>query len=89
MQRVKLIVSTICLFAPVVPLRCQLLEIVVDILLELSNVLSTERMRDSLSLSGMLIAVSSIEEATLDRDEGIVVVTVERWLACVFNALKV
>ena len=80
MQCVELIVSIapsilLCELALRVPLRCQLLEVVVDVLLELTDGLRGERMRHGLALTGVFGTVAGIEKATMDGDEGIVVVT--------------
>jgi len=50
----------------------------VDVLFELANGLCGERVRDSLALARMLGAIPRVEEATLDRDEGVVVFALER-----------
>lgn len=49
-----------------------------DVLLELANALRAEGMRYGLSLAGVLGTVSCVEEATLDGDKGIIVVSVIR-----------
>jgi len=49
---------------------------VVDVLLELAYALRAERVSDGLSLSGVLVTVSGVEEASLDRNERIVVISV-------------
>jgi hypothetical protein len=54
---------------------------VVHVLFELADALGAEGVGDGLALAGVLCAVSSVEQTTLDGDEGIVVVTVECWLA--------
>jgi len=53
-----------------------LLQVVVDVLLELAYALRAERVSDGLSLSGVLVTVSGVEEASLDRNERIVVISV-------------
>ena len=74
-QRIKLVVSAIGLLAPAVPLRGQLLKIVVNVLLKLANGLRAECVRDDLALSCVLGSVTGVEEAALDGDEGIVIIT--------------
>ena len=74
MQSIELVESSICLFTPRIPLCGQLVEVVVDILLELADVLRAEGVRDGLALSRVLLAIAGVEEATLDGDEGIVVI---------------
>lgn len=45
------------------------------VLLELADGLGAECVRDSLALSSVFGAVTGVEETSLDRDEGIVVLT--------------
>jgi len=44
--------------------------------------------RNGLALAGVLCAVSGVEQTTLDGDEGIVVVPVQRWSAYVESVWK-
>lgn len=60
-----------------VPLFDQLLQIVCYVLLELADAFGAESVRDSLPLSCVLSSISGVEETSLDRDEGIVIVTVK------------
>lgn len=48
-----------------------------DILLELADRLGRESVRDRLALAGVLGAVTSVEEATADGNEGIVEITAQ------------
>ena len=77
MQCVKVVVSTFGLFGPRVPLCGQLLEVVVDVLFELADVLGAKGVGDGFAFASMLGAVAGVEEAALDGDEAVVVVSVE------------
>lgn len=55
-----------------VPLLHELLNVAVDILLKLANGLGTESVGNGLALAGVLDAVTGVEQATADRDKGIV-----------------
>ena len=55
-----------------VPLLHKLLDIAMDILLELANGLGTESVGNGLAFAGVLSTVTGVEQATADRDEGIV-----------------
>lgn len=55
-----------------VPLLDELLNVAMDILLELANGLGTESVGDGLALAGVLGTVTGVEQATADRDKGIV-----------------
>lgn len=50
------------------------------VLLELADALGAEGVRDSFSFAGMLCTVTGIEKASLDRDEGVVIVAVKKCL---------
>ena len=76
MQAVDLAVLAVGILRERVPLAHEDLEILVHVCLELANALGREGVRDGLALTCMLDAVSSIEEATMDTDEDIVVFTV-------------
>lgn len=58
-----------------VPLLDEDLSIDVDVLLELTDGLGAEGMRDRLALAGVFFTVPGVEQTTTDRDEGIVEVT--------------
>ena len=53
------------------------LEVVCDILFELANALGAEGVGDSLSFTRVFGAVTGVEEASLNGDEGVIVVAVE------------
>ena len=59
-----------------IPLFDELLEITCYVLLELANALGAEGVRDSFPFTRVFGAVACVEEASLDRDEGVVVVTI-------------
>jgi hypothetical protein len=59
-----------------VPLLLELLKVVVDILFKLADGFSREGMRDSFAFPRMFSAVTRIEKAAADRDEGVVVLAV-------------
>ena len=82
-QAVHAVEAAAGLLAELVPLRGEHLEVVVHVLFELADALGAEGVGDGLALAGVLCAVSGVEQTTLDGDEGIVVVTVECWLAFV------
>lgn len=48
------------------------------ILFELTNTLSRESVRNSLTLPGVLSTVSSVEQPSLDGNEGIIVFTAKK-----------
>ena len=54
----------------------QLFEVVVHVLLELADGLGAEGVGHGLALAGVLRAVAGVEETALDRDEGVVVLTI-------------
>ena len=56
-----------------VPLLDQLRERVLDIRLELGDALRAKGVRDRLTLTSVLGAITGVEEASLDGDEGVVV----------------
>ena len=58
-----------------IPLLDQFCERVLDVGFELSDALRTEGVRDGFALSRVLGAVTRVEEASLDGDEGVVVFT--------------
>ena len=64
-----------CLYNAI-PLLSQRLEIHINVLLELANGFGAECVRDGLALARMFGTISCIEQAALDRDEGIVVFAV-------------
>lgn len=69
---------------PGVPLPGELLEILAHIRLELNNRLGSKDVRHELALPGMLGAVSGVEEASADRDKGVVEIAgpnviISRW----------
>ena len=55
----------------------QHLQVVCDVAFELANALGAEGVGDSLSFTGVFGAVTGVEEASLNGDEGVVVVAVE------------
>ena len=55
----------------------QRLQVVCHVLLELADALGAESVGDCLSFAGMLGAVAGVEEASLNRDECVVVVAVK------------
>nr|POF12806.1 hypothetical protein CFP56_09957 [Quercus suber] len=73
MQRIKLVEAALGLLGQPIPLRRQLFEVVVDVLLELPDAFRGEGMRDGLAFARVLVAVAGVEDATLDGDEGVVV----------------
>lgn len=56
----------------VVPLLDEELEVAVDVRLELGDGLEREGVRDDLALARVLVAVTRVEEASPDGDEGVV-----------------
>ena len=52
------------------------MQVVGHVLFELTNTFLAERMRHCLAFACMLCSIPRIEEATLDGDEGIVVVAI-------------
>lgn len=58
----------------------QHLQIARDILLELANALGAEGVGDSLSFTGVFRAVTCVEEASLNGDEGVIVVAMVKCL---------
>ena len=67
MQRIELIISTVGLLAPPIPLRYKLLEVVVDVLLKLTNTLCAEGMRNRLAFASVFSAISCIEETPFEK----------------------
>lgn len=65
----------------------QLLQVACHILLELADALRAEGVGDRLPLSGVLSAVTRVEETSLDGDEGIIVVAVKTGL-CQLSFVK-
>ena len=59
-----------------IPLLVELLEITGYVLLELADALGAEGVRDSLPFTRVFGAIACVEEASLDRDEGVVVVAI-------------
>ena len=55
----------------------QHLQVVCDILFELANALGAEGVGDSLAFTRVFGAVTGVEEASLNGDEGVIVVAVE------------
>ena len=55
----------------------QHLQVVCDVLFELANALGAEGVGDSLSFPRVFGAVTRVEEASLNGDEGVIVVAVE------------
>ena len=60
---------------PAVPLLDQLFEIVLHVGFELCDALDAECVGDGLAFAGVLGAITGIEEAALDGDEGVVIFT--------------
>lgn len=77
-QAVHPVEAAVYLFAELVPLLNKHLQIVVHVLLELTNALRTECVRDSLALASVLSTVPGVEKTALDRHKSIVVVTTQR-----------
>lgn len=61
------------MLAELVPLGGEHFQVVVDILLELTNALRAESVRDGLALASVLGTVSGVEEAALNRHESVIV----------------
>ena len=57
-----------------------------DILLEFAYILGAKCMRNSFPLASVLSAVSCVEQAALNRDEGIVVVSMRYSSATVLES---
>lgn len=55
----------------------QLLQVVCHVLLELADALRAENVRDSLAFAGMFGAIARVEEASLNGDEGVIIVAVK------------
>lgn len=76
MQCIHGIVVALCTLCPRIPLLLQLLEVVVNVLLELTNGFRGEGVGNSLALAGVLSAVAGIEEAAADGNESVIVFAV-------------
>jgi hypothetical protein len=80
-QAVHTVVAVASLLAELVPLGGEHLEVVVHILLKLTNALRAKGVRDGLALASVLGAVSCVEETALDRHKSVIVLTLTL-LAC-------
>jgi hypothetical protein len=65
-QAVHAVEAAASLLAELVPLGGEHLEVVVHVLLKLTNALGTESVRDSLALASVLSTISGVEETTLN-----------------------
>jgi hypothetical protein len=63
-------------FGELVPFRVKELEVGVDVGLELADTFRAEGVRDNFAFAGVLGAITGVEEAASDADEGIVVFSV-------------
>lgn len=85
MQSIHLIPVALLLIRPDIPLLLQFFQVVVDVLLKLSNTLCRKCMAHSLPLPGVFCTVSRIEQPSTNAHESIVVLTLEEPIAMPVN----
>jgi len=88
-ESINLCVSSLSSFGDAVPLFFKGLEIVMHVLLKLTDRLSAEGVRYRLALATVLCSVPSIEKAPLDGDKCIIVFALRYIRTCILYISKI